>query len=394
MRKLTHPLVLVLIIVVFSDCRKEGPVGDGGNDQPQLIPALFASVDGNWTGIWVFDTDSLKLIDSFDTGPIGVPFSIEFSPDYQIWYSIWESTILDYGLFAVDARTKAILRRMPTTGKKITSDKDKCLLIAHGNDDVGYIEFYRRDNLSLVHRDSLGGLSWFTVASPTERKLYVFHSTHTGQSIDNGILVYDFETHTIDRKIGFADSSRQRNLEGADIKISPDGQYVFVTAFDWGCWCGIFFAFDLNTDSVVAEYPCGSFSQMGVSPDGKYVYITDPAGYLYEMTPTEKVWRYDVQTRVAEVLIYRGQELGLVGGPFVTEEAVVSQDNRTLFLTIAGGLRTTEGMRVHIVKIDLTTKKVLDFYGIPPDDRGYITKHIRKLKLGKSLIERQISNWR
>jgi len=379
-------ITIILTLLLFASCKQEGPVDSINNGLPETIPALFASVDGNWNGIWVFDTDSLKIIDSMYTGPVGVPFFLEFSPNYTVWYSIWESSLHNYELFAVDAGTKTILRRVKTEERSMTFLKTRGLLVTYDRK----IQFFNDETFSLVHKDSIGIL-WRLVRSPDERKLCAMYCNYNGGGFA-GIIVYNLETLSIDRKLRVADSLRQRGMAPADLKISPDGRYLFLTVFNWigGGGFGSFHAIDLTTDSVVAEYPCGKYSQMGVSPDSRYVYISDPAGYLYEMNPTGHLLRYDVHARTMELFIdWVPYNLtgGAHGSRLITDQIVLMPDNKTMFLTTING-ETPEGKNIAIMKVDLNTKQVLGVYSIPLDHRGYITEQIRRLKLGMYVMKK------
>lgn len=366
-----------------TGCKKEGPVDGGGTDQPQMISALFASVDGNWTGIWVFDTDSLSIIDSFPTQYGAVPFSIEFSPDYSLWYTILQDNSNNHTIFSIDARTKNIFQQTLTQNPFLISADNGKYLIGYY---IKVTEIFDRRTFILTRLDSLGWVDR-AVACPKTSKIYLLSQSYNLSDPGPRVVVYDLQDFNIKRVIEFADSTSRKRMGSAAIAISPDGKYLFLTVFNWvgGGGYGSFHAIDLKTDQVVAEFLCGKFSQMGVSLDGRYVYITDPAGYLYEMNPTGHLLRYDVYARTMELFIdwvpYNITG-GAHGSRLITDQIVILPDNRTMFLTTPNG-QTIEGENIAIMKFDLDTKQVMCIYSIPPDYRGYITKHIRKLKLGK-----------
>jgi len=377
-RKIKY-LIIYLSLILFCSigCKKSGPVEPP--DPPQPLPddlALFASIDGNWCGIQVFNANSLEKIDSLETTP-GVPFSIEFSPDYSKWYTIWHDNNDNYVLYAIDAKTKAIIRSINVTGQFLHMLKNKNILVT----TAGKLRFWNADNFNLIKEDSIGMDRMIRlISSPINNKMYA--ARYTG--IIPEIVVYNIETFNIERTINLSDSTKPRSLAFADLEISPDGRLLFVTVFNWNIWSGIFFAIDLSTYQIVAELPCGSFSQIGVSSDGHYVYITDPAGYFYMMEPTAHLLRYNIHARSMEVFINGLRDIGLTGNMLmITDQVVIAPDNRTMFLTFMGDAKTTDGKQVHIIKLDILTKKVLCVYSIPPDYRGYVTQRIAQLKLGR-----------
>jgi DNA-binding beta-propeller fold protein YncE len=243
-------IIAALIIIFFSEsgCKKSGPVEPP--DPPQLLPddlALFASIDGNWCGIKVFEANNMNVVDSLETTP-GVPFCIEFSPDYSKWYTIWHDNNFNYVLFTIDAKTKAIIRSINVTGwishrhgwyLHLLRNKNLLLTIA------GKLRFWDADNLNLIKEDSLDIILRLT-NSPDEKKLYVLYKP-VGQHGLEGIYVYNLETYKIENKIILTrDSLKRRSMEAADFAISPDGKYLFVTVFNWvsGGGYGTFVVFD------------------------------------------------------------------------------------------------------------------------------------------------------
>lgn len=176
-------------------------------------------------------------------------------------------------------------------------------------------------------------------------------------------------------------------MELSDFAISPEGEYLFVTVFNWasGDGYGTFHVVDLNRQTVIGEYLCGKYSKMCVSPDGKHVYIGDPGGYGLDLIPTGHLLRYDITNKQMELFI-DWVPYNLTGGAYAgklhTDQIVIAPDNRTMFITTLGG-RTSSGEKIGIIKIDTYTKKILDYYIMPKDHRGYVTHGIYRLKLGK-----------
>jgi hypothetical protein len=350
--------------------------------------ALYASVDGNFSGLWIFDANILEKTDSLETN--WFPYSFEFSADYSIlYYSTRDPATNIRSIVAINAKTKAISRQSSTRNINLILDWQKKYIITYYGSD--YIQFYDAQTFELVYEDSLGlgskGLGMRKmVASPTEDKVYAFYNS--GQGI--GIAVYNICNFEIERIINLKQNS---NIGDGDLKISPDGRYLFAIVHGWTDsnvtgWYDSFIAIDITNDQVVAEYLCGNDSQIGVNPDGNYVYISDPAGHGIELMPTNQVLRYNVISKGMEVFINGSDDIGLKSLYddyiyFITGSIVIASDHRTMFIALEGDITTIDGKDIHIAKIDTHTKKILDYYAIPRDYRGYITSAIWKIKLGK-----------
>jgi hypothetical protein len=341
--------------------------------------AIFGIVEGDTAGIWVFDPNTMKEIDRYATciyPPCTTPpSSMVVSSDGSSWYYIWMDT-----LFEVDANTKAIVKKVKTDGYMVHMTGDSTYLITYGRK---WTQFRNRQTFEVVRQDSLGYLLYMT-SSPAENKFYAIQKAQNGTL--QGVLVYDLDSFHVDRVIPIADSARQSIMEPADFDISPDGRYLYVSVFNWGStWYNTYHVIDLATDLVIAEYSCGSYAQIGVSPDGHYVYLSDPRGYMYDFFPTWHVLRYDVQTRAMSVFIDWRVFNGL---SYVSTscEVFVSPNSKILFLNVGVGIdyiRTCDGKRANLLKIDVETKTILGVYEFEPDDRGYVHEGIQKLLLGQ-----------
>jgi hypothetical protein len=251
-------------------------------------------------------------------------------------------------------------------------------LITYGY-GAGVTQIFDRLTFQLLRTDSLGLLQWI-VASPTQNTLYAIHQTY--RESFTGILVYNLDSLRAEKTLRFDDFLAK---VPTDLAISPDGQYLFLTAFTWMGFGGVgtFYAIDLTTERIVATYNCGSYSQIGLATDGKAVYLSDPAGYLYELPPTNQILRYDVGKRSIEVFIDGLAPLGLKGTRLVTDQIVIGPDSKTMFVAHVGDAKTADGRDVHMAKLDLLTKRVLSVYSIPRDYRGYVTTRITRLRLAK-----------
>ncbi len=348
------------------------------DDIPGPLPddlALFASFDGNWAGIKVINPNTLTAVDSLE-GADRQPIRLAFSPNYQEWYFTTEQGTGARALYAIEVMSKSILRTVSTQGRLVTTDHQQRYLITYGG-PAGIVQIYERLTFQILHTDSLGPVYW-SVASPTQNRIYIIAESATPFSI----ISYDLDSFAIEKVLTFGEFSGKTPTA---LIISYDGRYLFLTTFTWMGFGGVgtFYAIDLSTEAIIAKYDCGSYSQLGESPDGKYVYITDPAGYLYELFPTGRVLRYDVHNKTMEVFIDSFRDIGLTGGYAISDRVIIAPDNRTMFLTLGGNLRTLDGRLVHMIKLDTHRKEILASYSIPPDHRGYITQRFVDLKLGK-----------
>jgi hypothetical protein len=123
MIQLWRVLVLAAVAAVVLQMKCTSVVSP--DDIPSPLPddlALFASFDGNWAGIKVIDPNTLANVDSLESDDRR-PIRVEFSPDYREWYSIKEQTTQTRILYAIDAKSKTILRTAPTTGSLVTTDR-------------------------------------------------------------------------------------------------------------------------------------------------------------------------------------------------------------------------------------------------------------------------------
>lgn len=351
--------------------------------------SIYASVDGNFTGIWVFDANSLEIIDNLELD--SYPFSYEISSDNSTWYYSTMNLSYTNSITAIDAHTKSISSQIDTRNRNFIMDHSKNLIINYYGSD--FIDFYDAQTLTLFNMDSLGlgpeGVNK-VVSSETDGRIYSFHISQDG----TGIMIYNTESFQIEQIIKLSENEiRNKGMSPADLKLSPDGNYLYATVYNWSDpnasgWYGSFHVIDLSTNQIIFEHICGSYSQMGVSPDGRYVYVSDPAGYLYEMMPTNHVLRYDINSREMELFINGPDDIGLVSFRddyiyFITDQIVIAPDNRTMFITLGGAVKTADGKDIHMAKIDTYTKRILDYYAIPRDYRGYITSQMKRLRLGK-----------
>jgi WD40 repeat protein len=373
LKKITSFFLLLIFIVYLGSCDQ---VLDVKNICPENSDynSLFVLTDGNNGGIWVLDADSLIRIDTMTTHP-RAPYSIEFSTDYHIWYSTWPEQLFQRGLFAINAMTKRVVKRADTKNIYLTSALCKNVLITYSD---SIVQFYNVNSLALEHELNMHTATR-VVTAPNQKEIYIFTYKN--------MMIYDVEKFEYSRSLQCLDSSFfSYRISISDVEFSPNGKYLYLTLF-YPVDGGNFYVIDVEKDSVIDRYGCGTGSQIGISPDGNYVYISDPAGRYLESEPTNKMWRYDVRNQEMQVFIEGLQEIGLRGGLLITDNVVVAGDNKSIFIVLLGAAQTSDGKSVHLIKLDLETRKILSTYSLPRDERGYITELIRYVKLGKYLIQ-------
>ena len=313
--------------------------------------AIFATVDGGPTGVWIFDPNTLAIIDSAVL-PF-VPLSMIVSPDGSTWYSMDADRI-----YSIDAASKQILKDTLTRGRyNMISDRYKRYLITDGlSKGDPRTEWWDRESLSLVRIDSPYTVTGHGVSSPVGNAIYCFGGINRGDFV----LGYDVDSSRVIAHFPIADTTREKSMRASDIAISPDGRWLYVTVFNVVSWWGYgsFFVIDLSRDSVVEEYSCGSFANIAVSSDGQYVYLSDPGAWLGipESFPTYQVLRYDVQRSEMEVFIDWRDFAGITGNSR-SEQITVSPDGRSIYL-LAGGT-TCGGQEVNLVRLDSRSGSLL-----------------------------------
>jgi hypothetical protein len=373
-------LVACLAVLVMNRGCKDSGVGPVDNLPADL--ALYLSLDGgsNNAGLWILDANTLQLVDSLGTGQ-GVPWTVEFSPDHEMLYSIWtEYPSRIHYLHAVDNRSLSVVRKIRIAQpQRLVTDKTKAYLITYPDRPI---EVYNRESMTLVHKDTTIETAWQIVASANHQRLYmaIDYSDREFQ----GIAVYNLTTFRVERIISVAHYERQRRMQPAALAISPDDRYAFLSAFNWrgGGGYNSFIVVELSTGTVIGEYDCGAFAQLGVSPDARYVYITDPAGYLYQMPFTNQILRYNVNSRSMEVFVSLS-DLELGDTVFKPDKILVAPDNRTIYVSLwAAGSKNREGKRVQLLKIDAHTRKIIGTFSLPLDENGNVTQLIRNVRFG------------
>lgn len=373
--------LLAIVSLIFA-CEDQGVDPTRSDSQPTL--ALFVGLDGgtNRSGLWTLDADSLNPLDSLTTS--GPPFSLVSSFSGEIYYSVWISYLpnfqYSYDLYAIHARPLSIVSRKTVTASSygLASDKDQHFLLVYF---IG-VETIDRQTLSMVRRDTSVGFVFHATPSRKENKVFLTRVSN----VFKGIVEYDIPSANIERTIEVADSSRRKNMEPADLIISPDGNFAFFSVFNHSLSGGgynSFFHIDLSSGNVLSEHRCGAFAQLVVSPDGKKVYLSDPAGYLYGFFGSDDILVYDVASRTMSVFLDKPIDLGLVGSMFISDKMQVHPDGSSIYISLRGGenVKSRDGRQVHIIKVDIGSKKLLQSFSLPVDSSGSPNRSITMIKL-------------
>lgn len=369
----------IIILTFFAGCNEltNVPIDDSEPLAEDL--ALYVSIDGgnNNAALWVLNANNFKFINKLETGQ-GVPFTIEFSPDYLFWYSVWKEypSRINY-LQCVDSRSMTVVRKTAISfPQSIVADNNSKYLITY---PYKPIEFYDRQTLTLIKQDTSLEMAWQIKPLLSQNKLYIALKKNGSFA---GIAQYDIDNFSVEKIIPVADSVRQINMQPADLVISPDENYAFLSVFNWigGGGYNSFFVLDIPESKVVGEHNCGAFAQLSVDSEGKYVYLSDPAGYLYQMDRTNQILRFDVNTHTMSVFM-NFNDLGLNGSSFISDKIAIAPNNSLIFISVDGDIRNINDKSVQILKIDSQKRKVLNTFSLPVNSNGNVTQRIINLKI-------------
>ncbi len=391
MERLTLLLVLSMTIVMLSSCDLLGL----GEDQSRPEgPVIVASVDGNETGLWLFDPETLErtnVVESISHVPRGVAFS----PNYESWYLTWRvGSILDGDVQSVlavlDPRSGRIVDRAVTSdlavgGSFLTYDAANRQIVAYGGGG-GKAQFFDAETLELVHEQPIGlSNSYVRTAVVAEGRGKVYFGANAGSENDL-IHVYDTDRQEVIGTLRLIeDAVRRGSTAPIDLALSPDERYLFATTFtSLGLdGFGAFFMIDLETGEVVAEHRAGKHANLAVSPDGRYVYIDCPAGGLYEFAPTNQVLRFDTQAHEMDVFLDGPEALGLEGRVLIADQITMLPNGNVVFENAGPSkIKDTENNGPTLIKVDANTGEVLAMYIPTRDERGYVTAAARQLEFG------------
>lgn len=363
--------IATMLFIQFS-CSDSG-VGPGDNLPPLPDDAsLYLSMDGTEAGLWIFNANTLELIDSIITTP-GVPWTIEFSPDYSNWYSCWGRSA-DYSIYSCGLQPLIILNSAQLNNAKYALNKsyDERYLIAYGYKGI---DIFDRVSLSLIHQDTSSIFDSYSgiISSKINNRIY-FGWVENREFVGFGI--YSLDSMKVIETIRLFNSSNYPGLSDVDFVITPDEKFLFLSTWNWSGLGGFgtFFVIDLVRKKLVEEYRVGSFSQLGISPDGQSVYISDPGGHLFNLPSSGKVWRYDVKSKTMHVLL---------NNLYNSNRIVVAEDNRTLFITPDVAFNLQNGEKAWIVKVDAVNGQIINSYPVSYDSTGFFTNNPRNVRMGK-----------
>jgi DNA-binding beta-propeller fold protein YncE len=368
-------IIISCIFILINSCKNNlvGPI--------QYSPeqgSLYLSIDGKNAGIWVMNTETFELKDSITTEP-GVPFTIQFSKDNSKFYTSWKNYTNNQAyIYCVDNKTMSILQQM-SVGPSVVfleQNREKTMLIGYLDQPL---RLYDIETLSFLYGDTSGAITTRVKCSSKQDICYL---TQIVNRTFTGLTIYNLQLNRIEKIIPVADETRQQIMEPADLAISPDDHYAFISVFNWigGGGYNTLFVIDLEKSEVIGEYGTGAFAQLCVSPDGHYLYISDPAGYLRQMRRTNEILRYNIINGSMEIFL-KLSDLGLSGTTFITDKMAITSDNRVMFVSTAGDIKDRNNNWVSLLKIDLVGKSILKTYSFPLDSLGRQIQIIRNIKL-------------
>ena len=367
-------------LILASGCNKN----DTPEPERELLALFFAISDNiepedNYHGILVIDANTMNALkilksDNFFN-------SIELSSDNKTWYVI-SSSYLDYDSFflqAIDSQTGSVTKEVEVNNPKMALSKNSEVFVVYGDENKG-MQFVDKNTFEIMHEENTYEVfqqdTFYTnvkvAAFSPDDKLYYGRY--------NKIYEYDINEFTITQEFPIQGET-SHNLRLSDINISPDGKNVYVTTTYFSQ--GAFFSIEIASGKF-NFYHAGYDSQIAVSPDGRHVYITDPAAlpcaYDAYPIPTNKVLRYDVKAETMETFIEGVDELGLINGIILTSYPQVEPDNKYLYMVLWSRKYTADGNPVDIVKINVETKEIVDYYELPKNWYGCM---ISGIKIGK-----------
>ena len=375
-------IFLSTLLIVLSACDSE--VVEPSNAFDDMSILLLK--DGNPRGIWKLNAGTMNVTDSLITPR--APFKIEVMPNGLTFFSQWGYEDNPYRriVHEIDLETLAVLRTFEPSNYieslKITSVQNNYHIIMtysiSNNENLGVIDIIDYETLELVHSDTVGYSTRVIGVDSNSSNAYFWYRDKSNKF--KGIAEFNTETFEIERFLFNDASILERPMDFSDFAIDPYGRFLYLTVFSWA-YGGSFFVIDTETGNVIGEHPCGGYSQIGVAPNGKYVFLSDPAGYLIELTPTNKMWKYDVDTKEYEIFIDGANSIGLNGTVFCTDNIEITHASKVMIVNVAGDITTNYGKYVDLLKLNISSKNVFGYYSMPRDDNGRLTTTIHKIKL-------------
>lgn len=382
----------LLVALVLAGCDLFGPDDPDELSLPDDL-ALVALMGGNTPGLRTFDPETLErsaLIETDDRQPIG----LVVSPDDERWYVSW--TIGSYSdgdaryvLAAFDpARGRFVKRNSwPGTSEVVEGLSNSSLIYDPINDRiVAYdshpaVQFFDAASLEPEGRHMIGVTEEEVVEAAVlaeEREEIYFGSYQK-------IHVYDLNEQEVTETFSVEGHPVLQSSGFVELALSPDERHLYGTMFRGPGGPGTFFVMDLTSGQILTKKVVGSYAGMAVHPGGRYVYVDCPAGGMRELIPTNKILRFDAQTREMEVFIEGGEALGLPGRALIADKITMLPGGEAFVIRNAIPARTRldedEEAAPSLLVVDTETKDVLATYVPPRDEDGAVTGAVFDLAL-------------
>ena len=350
-------IILISLICVVS-CKKNDEPPQSNGVQCNYKDALYISVESNNKfATIVVDVNTMQLIEVFET-----PYpttSIEVTDDGKYWYLLgaFSSGGPTHSFTKINSQTGSIINELEVNfSSMVLSCNSEMFFLYNWGGVSGYNkhQFVDKNTLEIIYEDSIKGISSAAFLPNNNLFLGGHHK----------VIEYDINTFSIIRDISI-DIEPFGTVN--DINFSKDGKYLFLT--DIESEQGPFLVINLNTELVEYEHNVGSTSKMALLHDGSYLYITDPAGYgIYDYpTPTNKIFRYNVHSKIMDIYIYGGDELGLMTNHMRTRNIYVSNDNQFLYIDLRSPKQTIDDNRIDIMKINSETGELVNYFAYPEE---------------------------
>jgi DNA-binding beta-propeller fold protein YncE len=276
-----------LLALIFSGCRKEGPVDDNVTP-PKSDYYLYA---GGWSGdkIYIIDTDSNAVVDSIQ-GFMREIWSFVVTQSGRKMYVAAKAPINPGGIspgsiYSVDLKTHSVRSIFNEVADLYVAPNGVVFIITsyliEGVSRIGVIDtlldqvtFF--DTLNI--RDRFYGYDYQNVVFDVSRNLMY------GINREHKLFAYDYVQKKVVRVYP--------NVDGfyfLQMVISHDGRYLFVAGGP---------VLDLEHGLVVSSVVGNYLGSLAISNDGQYLYVTDPGKYMIpEPPPSGKVRVYGTQLK-------------------------------------------------------------------------------------------------
>ena len=333
---------------------------------------LHASIDGNFTGIKLYNACNFKQLDSLSIS-FGPPRFIENTKNLSTLYSVVSDQNGNNNLLVIGTNPYSIKGIVGCKGWRVSKSNLEYLFVY--GDITDTLQIFNLNNLSLINEQQIGRIG-LMISSSIDTIMY-------------GIIIDDNYTGLFKYSITSLKIIKQYQLSNiaerpVDIAISSDNRYIFFTTSVFSPFLlGKFYVFDLTINQVVYISQCPPLAPICISPDNQFVYISDPAGYEYQLNPSGKLYRFNVyQSQIEEFIDWRPYNLtnGDYDGRLPTDRMTITPDNKYLYISTLGGM-TEDGKSVDVIKVSINSKSLINYLSIPLDHRGYKTESIINIKL-------------